>query len=709
MKKEKTFNILEVSDFTLTTISEISDRTIKNYAIYNKNKSETVLKTYNLETGILYLNEDLKAFNGGFLFKDKYNNLYNTAKKKIYFKYGDEFEGDLDKPAFSLFDGFDEFEKKFKNYIDEIKKDKSEEEKKKLKNEIFEELKTKLEKFDMNNVILKKGKYFDSDMNYDYIHDNIFEYYYNNEKICEYHNFFQEIDEYHTIDIIPYGNYKDIRDNYEGEFFYDFRIGKGKLQDDNNNKFYFGLKEDDINESLEKIKDEDEYLFTVDDKRITLEKNRKNPDGYAEILIKDKNNEKLIYEILVKLSKENKPIGNGIVKDKREGKLLLVNFDTNNIISNDVLDIIPKFVDEEEYNKYKIQKQKPKNKEYNMDPVNEIIPRKIDIKKEILKIDKLIEEINNISNKMLEKIQKIKIESLGIKDQQRSGECWLYSICQIISYANSRILGRKFDVFENLYDKISRDYTTLGKTNREMEIIMDQYLPEYNLHYEKISNENIDELKERLKRGIKCILTFRLNNKQWYNFKKYFDDTTIKQEDKLLTLDKLNQPVNVNIEKPDETGGHALILFDIDENDNYIMVNSWGEKWGYKGTFKATRECFVDTQAIYSVHWFENELKPEEIQAWNDFHDSMINLLENMKSIRCPKCKRSAHIDQYEVIGGRNNKLRCPFSSKCEFEINYDNDNYDFILEQLLTYDLFLEKDVNKKFALGLDRFKTIY
>ena len=87
----------------------------------------------------------------------------------------------------------------------------------------------------------------------------------------------------------------------------------------------------------------------------------------------------------------------------------------------------------------------------------------------------------------------------------------------------------------------------------------------------------------------------------------------------------------------------------------------------------------------------------------------MINLLENMKSIRCPKCKRSAHIDQYEVIGGRNNKLRCPFSSKCEFEINYDNDNYDFILEQLLTYDLFLEKDVNKKFDLGLDRFKTIY
>ena len=184
MKKEQ--NILEVSDFTLTTISDNSKGFINNYAIYNKNGVPVYLDTYDLETGILYLHEDLKAFNGGFLFKDKYNNLYDTAKKKIYFNCGFEFEGDLDKPAFSLFEGFDEFEKKFKNNIGEIKKDKSEEEKKKLKNEIFEELKTKLEKFDMNNVILKNGKYFYSDMNYDYIHDNILEYYENNEKLYEY-------------------------------------------------------------------------------------------------------------------------------------------------------------------------------------------------------------------------------------------------------------------------------------------------------------------------------------------------------------------------------------------------------------------------------------------------------------------------------------------------------------------------------------------
>ena len=40
-----------------------------------------------------------------------------------------------------------------------------------------------------------------------------------------------------------------------------------------------------------------------------------------------------------------------------------------------------------------------------------------------------------------------------------------------------------------------------------------------------------------------------------------------------------------------------------------MMINSRGEKWSYKGTFKAKREYFEDIQAIYSIHWLENELK----------------------------------------------------------------------------------------------------
>lgn len=145
--------------------------------------------------------------------------------------------------------------------------------KNKIKNEFIEELKSKLEKFDINNVILKNGKYFYSDYYYDFIHDNIIEYYENNEKLHEYDNFFQEIhNEEHIILLKSYGNYKNFKTNYEGERFYNIRIGKSKKQ----NEFYFFPNSSDINKYLTKIKEDDDYiLYSVGDRRITLEKNKK--------------------------------------------------------------------------------------------------------------------------------------------------------------------------------------------------------------------------------------------------------------------------------------------------------------------------------------------------------------------------------------------------------------------------------------------------
>ena len=113
----------------------------------------------------------------------------------------------------------------------ELNKDINKEQKDKIKNEFIEELNAKLEKSDINNVILKNGKYFYSDHYYYYIHDNIIEYYDNNEKRTETDNFFKEVDNAeHLILLKEHGNSKNFKDNYEGEIFYNFRIGKGKSQ-----------------------------------------------------------------------------------------------------------------------------------------------------------------------------------------------------------------------------------------------------------------------------------------------------------------------------------------------------------------------------------------------------------------------------------------------------------------------------------------------
>ena len=70
------------------------------------------MKFFELTTGKLFIS--LRKFEG-FIFLDKYNNLYDTTRRKINFYDGDTFfEGDKDKEAFSLFENYKEFEKKLK-------------------------------------------------------------------------------------------------------------------------------------------------------------------------------------------------------------------------------------------------------------------------------------------------------------------------------------------------------------------------------------------------------------------------------------------------------------------------------------------------------------------------------------------------------------------------------------------------------------------
>ena len=128
------------------------------------------MKYFELSTGKLFIS--LRDFEG-FMFLDKYNNFYDTTRRKIFFQNEyDFFEGDGDKEAFSLFENYKEFEKKIKDAKEEMKNNENEDKKNEIENKIIEELKNKLEKFDINKVILKNGKYYiDFPSYYDYIHD----------------------------------------------------------------------------------------------------------------------------------------------------------------------------------------------------------------------------------------------------------------------------------------------------------------------------------------------------------------------------------------------------------------------------------------------------------------------------------------------------------------------------------------------------------
>ena len=584
-----------------------------------------------------------------------------------------------------------------------------------MDDKIYNELKQVLEKFN-GKIKLKNGRYgiLEEDIknnnnannnnankngkkdikfkdgNYDYIHGNKLERFKNN-KLCYEGDFIQEGNNKIYISRHGKGKYYIYENIYNGEFFYDFMIGRGKINNDRNNKFYFfenefsGLfgneKKNDINNTI---------TYEVGDEHITLEMNQNNLNIPVRILVKDINNIDIIYEITAKMTYNKKLNGTGFVRDYRTGEILIVNFGTKNIITNE-LDHLEVFINNEEFTINKLANEKILAKDVIRNTFNNI-----------LKNEDNIEYLADIVNKIL---AEEKIEILGIRDQGANPECWVHALPELIYITNSRIYGREVVTFKQIYDHIIENYGKCGKTDEEIEKIMEEELPNYYFSYKKIKEE---EINNYLKDGIQCLLTFDLNNKQWDNFSDYFKHDNIKQEIKILTKEILERPNKKEVDKPDDFEGHAVVIKDIDENGNYIIVNSWGEEWGDKGIFRAKKDCFQNP-SIYAMYYTINNLPKEDKDNWNKLKNGIKNNMNEMKigkilknfKLRCPYCKNSTKIGEYAALSF--NCLKCPTANECIFYV----DNFEFIADQLYLYDK--SKIKSKKNRFDFKYMKVIY
>ena len=678
MQKE---NKLEFDDYI---IIYKPDSYYANFEIKSIN-SKKEIKHEHLDTGELFFS--LELFNG-FMFQDNHGNFFDTAHGKYYNKYY-YFIGDKDKIPFIIFDNNKDelIKQKIKEAYEKRKNEEDDSKKYAIEKEVIDEIIKELNNYNLKNFKLLNGKYIfnfdkDDERSYRSIHNNIMEVYINNK--MEYEGDFIQVNENLDLDLYIllmhgkgkqtgyYGNFP----NTEGEFFYDNRFGRGNIIGDKTEKFFCDI------EFYEKEKRDNITIYNTysTKNKIILEINNEKRNNPGRIIVKDIDGEKIIYEINVKINEELKPEGIGFVKDFRNGDLLIVNFDTNNILTNNIQDLTV-FLDKEEFD---MNKDDTNTNTNNTDPTQEIkIINENSTKEYINDIIDIISEDNNIeklANKINNKITEKKIENFGIKDQKYGGECWVYSLSEIIYMANARKYGRELDDFDKIHKDITDKYGKFGKTVQQNEIIMNNVLPKYNLSYEKVLDENI--LKDYLKKGIKCLFNFGLTNKEWKNFSRYFKDNSIKKEEKVLTKEILEKPID-NIENPDEPGDrHAIVLIDIDEDDNYIFINSWGENWGNQGLFKAKKDC-LNNCVIYAVYYNLNLLTNEEKNSWEKLKENIKKGLKEIKCFRCPKCKRKARIEKFDIKD--RNRLICPFEEACEFEIRNDGDyEFDFIIEQIL-------------------------
>ena len=200
------------------------------------------------------------------------------------------------------------------------------------------------------------------------------------------------------------------------------------------------------------------------------------------------------------------------------------------------------------------------------------------------------------------------INKFEAKDQGQEGTCYAHAISAAICLSSAKVFERpKLDFFE-IRDILIGKYGINGANTFK---VLDEFLPNYKLHHKKV-NEN--EARKAIMKTRQCVARFRLNQKQWINFRKFYDNNP----KGILTKEIINES---NGYPNGKISGHAIVLTHISK-DYLKFLNSWGTTWGDNGYFKVKSADVLNIE-FTDIYWDISDLSPNEINSYNIYMSNL--------------------------------------------------------------------------------------
>lgn len=210
-------------------------------------------------------------------------------------------------------------------------------------------------------------------------------------------------------------------------------------------------------------------------------------------------------------------------------------------------------------------------------------------------------------------------------NQGTAPTCYAHATAAVVHLALLRIVGRRggHPAMQEIRERIEAAFPPPAEDVRDMAVVLREATRWYPpLQFCEI---NEDAARQAVLRRRPVLASFVLSQPGWQTFCEHFEARELPQPRPVLTCAQMVPHCQSN---PGD--GHAVIMISCDPH-SLTFLNSWGPVWGNSGSFSIENHTVLELEAsasengqsrpmkFYDVYWVENDLRPEERQAYVDY------------------------------------------------------------------------------------------